>query len=87
MPKIKAKLRNTMSPKFNGIRDKLNKYCTEKIINFIREFRIVKLEGDKYVNITPSSAFIKSLAAEIGLPITNYFLNELQIKMMLKHRF
>lgn len=24
MPKIKAKLRNTMSPKFNGIRDKLD---------------------------------------------------------------
>lgn len=64
-----------------------NKYCTEKLINFIREFRAVKLERDKYVNITPGSDFIKSLAAELGLPITNYFLNESQIKKMLKHRF
>jgi len=64
-----------------------NKYCTEKLIKFIREFRVVKLERDRYVNITSSSKFIKSLAAELGLPITNYFLNESQIKMMLKHKF
>lgn len=64
-----------------------NKYCTEKLINFIREFRVVELGQDKYVNITASSDFIKSLAAELGLPITNYFLNESQIKKMLKHRF
>ena len=64
-----------------------NKYCTEKLINFIREFRVVELGQDKHVNITTSSDFIKSLAAELGLPITNYFLNESQIKKMLKHRF
>jgi transposase len=64
-----------------------NKYCTERLINFIREFRVVKLEQDKYVNIMSSSKFIKSLAAELGLPITNYFLNESQIKRMLKHKF
>ena len=64
-----------------------NKYCTEKLIKFIREFRIVKLEPNKYVNITPSSKFIKSLSAELKLPITNYFLNESQIKMMLNYKF
>ena len=64
-----------------------NKYCTEKLIGFIREFRIVELEHDKYVNITASSEFIKSLAADLGLPITNYFLNESQITKMLKHKF
>lgn len=63
-----------------------NKYCTEKLINFIREFRVVKLEHNKYVNITSSSEFIKSLANELGLPITNYFLNESQIKMMLNYK-
>jgi len=63
-----------------------NKYCTEKLINFIREFRIVKLEHNKYVNITSSSKFIKSLAAELKLPITNYFLNESQIKMILNYK-
>ncbi|MDP2789037.1 MAG: IS1634 family transposase [bacterium] len=64
-----------------------NKYCTEKLINFIREFRIVKLEHNKYVNITSSSKFIKSLSVELKLPITNYFLNESQIKMMLSYKF
>ena len=64
-----------------------NKYCTEKLINFIREFRIVKLEHNKYVNITSSSRFIKTLSYELKLPITNYFLNESQIKMMLNYKF
>lgn len=50
-----------------------NKYGTESLINFIRGFRVVKLEQDKYVNITASSELIKSLAVELGLPITNYF--------------
>ena len=64
-----------------------NKYCTEKLINFIRGFRLVKLEQDNYVNITSSSEFIKDLAAELELPITSYFLNESQIKKMLNHKF
>ena len=64
-----------------------NKYCTDKLINFIREFRVVKLEHNKYVNITSSSEFIKSLANELGLPITNYFLSESQINMMLNYKF
>ena len=64
-----------------------NKYCMEKLIKFIREFRVVKLEQDKYVNITASSELVKSLAADTRLPITNYYLNESQIDKMLKHRF
>ena len=64
-----------------------NKYCTERLINFIRGFRVVKLEQNRYVNITPTSEFIKSLTAELKLPITNYFLNESQIKKMLNHKF
>jgi transposase len=64
-----------------------NKYCTEKIINFIREFRVVKVEHNKYVNITSASKFIKCLADDLKLPITNYFLDESQIKMMLNYKF
>lgn len=63
-----------------------NKYCTEELINFIRRFRVVKLERNEYVNITSSSEFIKSLSAELGLPITSYFLNEKQIKKMLNRK-
>lgn len=64
-----------------------NKYCTEKIIKFIREFRVVKIENNKYVNITSASKFMKILANDLKLPITNYFLDESQIKMMLNYRF
>lgn len=64
-----------------------NKYFTEKIINFIREFRVVNIEPNKYVNITSFSMFIKNLATDLKLPITNYFLNETQIKMMLNYKF
>lgn len=64
-----------------------NKYCTEQLIDFIRDFRAVKLERNKYVNITSSSDFVKDLAAELKLPITNYFLKESQIKKMLDHKF
>lgn len=63
-----------------------NKYCTEQLINFIREFRVVKLERNNYVNITASFEFIKNLATETGLPITNYFLNESQIEKILKYK-
>ncbi len=63
-----------------------NKYCTEELISFIRTFRVVELERNRYVNITSSSKFIKGLSAELGLPITSYFLNEAQIKKMLNHK-
>lgn len=63
------------------------KYCSQKIIKFIRDFRVVKLERNKYVNITSSSEFIKDLSAELELPVTNYFLNESQIEKMLNHKF
>jgi transposase len=64
-----------------------SKYCTEKLIKFIRGFRLVKLEQDKYVNITPSSELVKDLAADLELPITNYYLNDSQINKMIKHDF
>jgi transposase len=63
-----------------------NKYCMEELIDFIRKFRVVKLERNEYVNITSSSESIKSLSAELGLPITSYFLNEKQIKKMLNRK-
>ena len=64
-----------------------NKYSTEKLIGFMRSLRLVKLEEDRYINITASSGLIKELAQATGLPLTNYFLNEAQIKKVLNHRF
>ena len=63
-----------------------NKYCTENLINFIREFRIVKVERNKYVNLLSYSNFIKNLAGDLKLPFLNYFLNDSQIKKMLNYK-
>jgi len=57
-----------------------NRFCTEKIIDFIKKFRVVEMQHDKYINITPSSEFIKKLSDELGLPLTNYFLDGSQNK-------
>jgi len=63
-----------------------NKYCTEKLFDFIRDFRVVKIEHNKYVNITASSALIKNLSHELNLPIANCFLSDAQIKKMLSYK-
>ena len=64
-----------------------DKYGTEEIFDFIRDFRVAKVSDRKYINLTRSSTFIKSLAAETGLPLTSYFLGNEAINKMLNHRF
>ena len=64
-----------------------DKYGTEEIFDFIRDFRVAKISDRKYINLTRSSTFIKSLAAETGLPLTSYFLGNEAINKMLNHRF
>jgi transposase len=64
-----------------------NRYCTEKLIGFIKKFRIVEIQRNKYINITSSSDFIKSLAGELKLPLTNYFLDSTQLKKVLNFKF
>ena len=59
-----------------------NKYSTSEICNFIREFRVVKINENRYINMTRASKFITDLAYKLGQPITNYYLNDRQIKMM-----
>jgi len=64
-----------------------DKYGTEEIFDFIRDFRVAKISDRKYINLTRSSTFIKSLASETGLPLTSYFLGNEAINKMLNHRF
>jgi transposase len=64
-----------------------NRYCAEKIIDFIRDFRVVEIQQNKYINITSSSDFVKSLSDELGLPLTNYYLNDSQLKKVLNFKF
>lgn len=59
-----------------------NKYSTSEICNFVRDFRVVKINENRYINMTRASKFITDLASKLGQPITNYYLTERQIKMM-----
>jgi transposase len=64
-----------------------NRYCTEKLIDFVKDFRVVEIQQGKYINITSSSEFIKSLSRELSLPLANYFLDSSQLKKMLNFKF
>lgn len=60
-----------------------NKYSTGEICEFIKTFRIVEINNNRYINITRSTPFIRDLAGILNQPITNYYLTARQIKMML----
>ena len=64
-----------------------DKYGTEEIFHFIRDFKVAKISDYKYINLTRSSEFIKKLAMNTKLPLTLYFLNNEDINKMLSHRF
>jgi transposase len=56
-----------------------DQYPASEIFRFIKSFKATKTE-DKYINTTVYSDFINNLAVLSGLPLTNYFLSETQIK-------
>lgn len=64
-----------------------DKYGTEEIFDFIRDFRVAKVSERKYINLNRSSSFAKELSAQTGLPLTSYFLEKEDINKMLSHRF
>ena len=63
-----------------------NKYSTNEIFQFIKDFKVTKAET-KYINTTTSSDFINDLSEMLRLPLTNYFLTETQIRSILNHKF
>lgn len=62
-----------------------NRYSTEEIFNFMKDFKVTKGEH-KYINTASSSDFINALKEKTKLPLTNYFLSETQIKSILNHK-
>lgn len=63
-----------------------NQYCTEDIVDFVKDFRIVKISDRKSINMARSSSFISFLAASFKLNLTSYYLSDSDIKTMLNHR-
>ena len=64
-----------------------NRFCSEEIFSFIRDFRVAKISDRKYMNLTRNSSLIKELSKKTSLPLTSYFLSSGQIKKMLSYRF
>lgn len=64
-----------------------NKYCTEAIMKFVRDFRIVKISDSKAINMTRASDFISDLVTLTGLPLSSYYLSNSDVKKMLNHSF
>lgn len=62
-------------------------YCSEDLFEFVRDFRVAKISGRKYINLSRGTSFIKDFADLCSLPLTSYFLSEGEIKKMLSHRF
>ena len=62
-----------------------NQYSTSDIFTFLRDFKIIKAEN-KFINTTIYTDFIKDISNKFGLPLTNYYLSETQIKSMLQHK-
>ena len=62
-----------------------NKYSTSEIMDFIKNFKATKGEF-KYINTTTYSIFIIDLSEIFGLPLTNYFLTESQIKSIFNYK-
>lgn len=64
-----------------------NRYCSEDVWEFIRNYKVARISDRKYINLSRSSVFIKELTTMTGLPLTSYFLNNTQIKSIFDHRF
>lgn len=59
-----------------------NSYSANEICRFMKEFKIVKINENRYINMLRSSKLITNLAVILNQSITNYYLTDKQIKMM-----
>lgn len=62
-----------------------DKHSASEIFGFIKNFKVTESER-RYINTTTYSEFIGELSKAFGLPLTNYFLTERQIKSILNHK-
>ena len=63
-----------------------NKFSSEKIINFIRDFKIVKASHNRYINICKRTEFIEELAEITKLPLLNALLRDLEINRIINYK-
>lgn len=61
-----------------------NKFHSNEIFEFMRDFKVTESDR-KYINTTTDSELVRYLTEKTGLPLTNYFLSETQIKRILNY--
>ncbi len=64
-----------------------NEYSSKTLFDFFKDFKLVKISDNKYINLTKKSDFVTSLSNKTQLPIDSYFITKSELKKMLKHRF
>ena len=62
-----------------------NKYSTNDIIKFIKGFKLIDA-GNKYINTTKSTTFIKDLEKATKLPLTHFYLTQRQVNQIMKFK-
>ena len=59
-----------------------NKYSANTIYDFMRKFRVVRINSTRFINLLTNKEFVTDLSKKLNQPITNYYLTDKQIKMM-----
>lgn len=64
-----------------------NEYCTEEIFDFMKNFTVMKLNGNQFVNSSRLTEFLEVLEKKTSLPLGAYYLSEGHINDILNYRF
>ena len=64
-----------------------NQYGSEEIVRFMKDFRVVQISSNRYINLSKSTSFIKEFKDITKLALTSYYLSKGQIKSVLNNRF
>ena len=60
-----------------------SKFCSEEVMTFAREFKVVKSTERGYINISKSSKLVGELERITGEPLANYYLNTSEVNRIL----
>ena len=63
-----------------------NEFSTEEIVDFIKNFRVVEITRNKFINISIRDSVIEQISKNTKLPILNSYLSDLQIERILGYK-
>ena len=63
-----------------------NEFSTEEIVDFIKNFRVVQIARNKFINIYTRNSVIEQIKEITKLPILNSYFSDLQIERILRYK-